>query len=394
MLRVGAGAVLLALVLTAPGHAQTEAAPDSANATAYSAEQLDQMVAPIALYPDDLLGQILMASTYPLEVVQADRWLQNPANASLRGDQLVQALQPMPWDASVKSLVAYPQILSMLDNNLDWMEQLGEAFLAQQGDVMDSVQRLRSRAQAAGTLAPTPQQMVQNNDQAIEIAPADSGTVYVPVYSPQVAYGAWPYPDYPPYDFYVPGYALGSYIAFPILVPYWGWDHWHWRHHEIDVDDGAGTPRFRPSPVRRGPWRHHPGHRGGVPYRDPTVRSRFEGGGDVHSAQGDFRGYSPAPGRSAPSNRPEVQPGRPALPPRRPEVQPVAPAPPIARAPIPITRPAMPRPEAPRAAPPMVQSRPPPALESFGRGAQVHTQEQRGVSSRMSAPAAGTGAHR
>jgi len=394
MLRVGVlvGAVLLALVSTAPGHAQTQAAPDAPGAGAYSAEQLDQMVAPIALYPDDLLGQILMAATYPLEVVQADRWLQDPANASLRGDQLVQGLQPMPWDASVKSLVAYPQILSMLDSNLDWMEQLGEAFLSQQADVMDSVQRLRSRAQAAGTLTPTPQQTVQNNDQAIEITPADSGTVYVPVYSPQVVYGAWPYPDYPPYDFYVPGYALGSYIAFPIVAPYWGWDHWRWRHHEIDIDDGAATSHFRPSPVRPAPWRHNPGHRGGVPYRDPTVRSRFERGGDVHSAQGDFRGYSSAPAKPVPSNRPEVQPYRPTPPPRRPDVQPVAPAPPIARAPI--VRPAMPRPEPPRAAPPMVESRPPPALESFGRGAQVHTQEQRGASSRMSAPVSGGGMRR
>src|SRR6266550_1776459 len=156
MLRVGVlvGAVLLALVSTAPGHAQTQAAPGAGD---YSAEQLDQMVAPIALYPDDLLGQILMAATYPLEVVQADRWLQDPSNASLRGSTLAQALQSLPWDASVKSLVAYPQILAWMDSALDWTEAAGDAFLAQQSDVMDSVQRLRTRARAAGTLSSTPQ---------------------------------------------------------------------------------------------------------------------------------------------------------------------------------------------------------------------------------------------
>ena len=210
--------VLCAALLTFPAIAQT--APDLAGmpppmaataspAPAYSTVQLDQMVAPIALYPDELLGQILMAATYPLEVVQADRWLQDPANAALHGDALTYALQSQPWDLSIKSLVAFPQILAMMDTSLDWTEQLGDAFLAQQPDLMDSVQRLRARARAAGTLASTPQQQVSGPDQAIEIAPADAGTVYVPVYDPRMAYGTWPYDDYPPADFFWPGFVLG-----------------------------------------------------------------------------------------------------------------------------------------------------------------------------------------
>jgi hypothetical protein len=121
-------------------------------ASPLTAEQFDQLVAPIALYPDPLIAQILMAATYPLEVVEADRWLQIPANAALRGDALTAALQQLPWDPSIKSLVPFPQLLHMMDANLQWTEQLGDAFLAQQADVMDAVQRLRKRAQAAGAL--------------------------------------------------------------------------------------------------------------------------------------------------------------------------------------------------------------------------------------------------
>src|SRR5580698_9318133 len=134
--------------------------------------QLDQLTAPIALYADPLLGQILMAATYPLEVVEAHRWLQDPANAALKGDQLVAALQQQSWDLSVKSLVPYPQILQMMDSDLDWTERIGDAFLGQQQAVMDSIQRLRKRAAGAGALTSTPQQTVSTEDQDIQIEPA------------------------------------------------------------------------------------------------------------------------------------------------------------------------------------------------------------------------------
>ncbi len=358
-------------LLATASHAQTGEAPGSDGAPVYSEIQLDQLLAPVALYPDGLLGQILMASTYPLEIVQADRWLQNPANASLRGTQLAQALQQISWDESVKSLVAFPQVLSMLDGNLDWTEQLGDAFLAQQPEVMDSVQRLRSRAQAAGTLAPSPQQTVTASDQSIEIAPADPGTVYVPVYAPEVAYGDWPDPDYPPYDFVVPGYAFGSFIGFAIVAPLWGWDQWDWRHHRLDVGPAAVNPRGGSRSIAQPmPWKHIPEHRGGVPYRDAGTRARFEGAADAHAAQGNFRGYAPA----APA---AMQPGRAALPSRSAEPAPVR---------APVNPPSAARRETPRAAAPMMQRPSAPALESFGHGPQVHAQEQRGASSRMSAP--------
>jgi hypothetical protein len=426
-----------------PGYPQSDGAPPPATVSTanYSPEQLDQLLAPIALYPDDLLGQVLMASTYPLEVVQADRWLQNPDNAALRGSALAQALQSMPWDGSVKSMVAYPQILAWMDSSLDWTEATGDAFLAQQAAVMDSVQRLRARAQAAGTLSSTPQQSVTSDGQDIEIAAPGNGMEYVPVYNPDAAYGSWPYPDYPPYGFSDPGYPFGTFIAIPLLVPYWGWDHWDWHRHRIDIDDGwhdgwHGRPGQDPGPGtghppqgRFKPWRHDPAHREGVPYRDPGTRAKYEGKTDIHAIQGNYRGY-PKPAQPGPQVRPPVTAGAPApqaqrTPPpmprpevqrpevQRPEVQrpdvqrpqvqrpqvqpPQVQRPEIARPeyqrPAPPPRVEMPRPAPPRPAPVAVERPMPPALESFGRGEEVHVQEQRGFTSRASAPPVQAPAH-
>ena len=141
-----------------------------------SAQQLNQLVAPIALYPDELVAQVLTAATYPAEIVEADRWLQDPANAALRGDELSAALDAQPWDPSVKSLVPFPQVLHMMDSNLSWTEQLGDAFLAQQDQVMDSVQRLRQRAQTAGGLQSNAQQVVDDQDGAVTIEPTTAHT--------------------------------------------------------------------------------------------------------------------------------------------------------------------------------------------------------------------------
>jgi hypothetical protein len=407
-MRIGAivATVLLACAwVSAPAVAQAQDAgagdPPAAATRLYSPEQLDQMLAPLALYPDDLLGQILMAATYPLEVVQADRWLQDPNNASLRGSTLAQALQSLPWDASVKSLVAYPQIVAWLDSGLDWTEAVGDAFLAQQADVMDSVQRLRALARTAGTLQSTPQETVTTNDQAIQITSPDSSVEYVPVYNPDVAYGTWPDSDYPPYDFEMPGYAVGTFIAFPILVGYWGWNHWDWHHHRIDVDPGGPmrpvrpVPAGRPAPTGRAvPWHHDPAHRGGVPYRDPVSRARFEGTPDQRAVRTDYRGYAPA--------RPEPVPLK-SPPQRSVATQPAAPRPQLAERPMPaptparvaqtpsyeVRRPVAPAPRPPemaRPAPAMVERPMAPAMESFGRGPQVNVQEQRGFVSRESAP--------
>ena len=216
LIRLIMGILAFAAIAPASLDAQTSAPPAQA-APLYTAAQLDQLLAPVALYPDQLLGQILMASTYPLEVVEAARWVEDPNNARLKGDQLAAALQDKDWDPSVKSLAPFPQILRMMDDRLDWMQKLGDAFLAQQNEVMDSVQRLRRQAEEAGTLQSSPQQTVTTQDQTITVEPANPNVVYVPVYDPTVVYGAWPYPDLPPYYFPPPGFVSGP----PVWPGFW-----------------------------------------------------------------------------------------------------------------------------------------------------------------------------
>jgi hypothetical protein len=196
--------------------AQDQPASTKPQQQSLDAGQLDQLVAPIALYPDPLLAQVLMASTYPLEIVQADRWAK--ANKSLKGDALTAALDKQDWDASVKQLVSTLTVLAMMNDKLDWTQALGDAVLAQQADVMDAIQRLRAKAQANGKLETTKQQKVTvTQDQGspiIEIEPASPEVVYVPYYDPGVVYGAWPYPAYPPYYFPPPaGWVVGGAIA-------------------------------------------------------------------------------------------------------------------------------------------------------------------------------------
>ena len=180
---------LLSVVLTGPvAHAQER--------PAFTQAELDQMLAPIALYPDPLLSQILMASTYPVEVVQAARW--SRANAPLDGEEAVRAAEPMAWDPSVKSLVAFPRVLDRMDEQLDWTERLGEAFLTQESQVMDTIQDLRWRADAAGNLAPGEEMRIVRDGRYIRIEPASPQIVYVPYYDPLVVYGAWRWPAYRP----------------------------------------------------------------------------------------------------------------------------------------------------------------------------------------------------
>lgn len=332
------------------------------------AEQLDQLTAPIALYPDSLLGSVLAASTYPLEVVEAARWLDEPGHQALKGDALAAALEPQAWDPSVKLLVSFPEVLNMMNSNLEWTERLGDAFLAQQTDVMDSVQRLRQRAAAKGFLRSTPQQTVSTEQGDITIAPANPDVIYVPYYVPTAVYGPWPWPDYPPYYFALtPGISYdGAFIGFgigiPIFEPYWGWYGWDWPAHGFRVI--ARTPRhgrpIRESQLPAGPWHHDLAHRRGVPYRDSATAARFLGA-DAASRR-PYRGFPPGP---AP----------------HPATQVPAPAPSHAHSgpgPKPMAQPSAGR--LPSAHPG------PPAFESFGRGPQVRGQENRGISSR-SAPA-------
>src|SRR5262245_66220051 len=184
----------------------------------FKREEIEQLVAPIALYPDVLVSQILMASTYPLEVVQADRWVK--ANKTLKGDALTKALETQNWDPSVKSLVNFPQVLAAMSEKLDVTQKLGDAFLAQQKDVMEAIQWLRAKAQGQGNLKTTKEQTVIVEQPAgqpavIKIEPTDPQVVYVPTYNPTVVYGAWPYPAYPPYPYYPYGvYVAGAELAF------------------------------------------------------------------------------------------------------------------------------------------------------------------------------------
>ena len=202
-------------------------------ASKLSQAQLEALVAPIALYPDPLVSQVLMASTYPLEVAEASNWLQ--ANKNLKGDALNQALQEQTWDASVKSLVSFPPVLEMMGTQLSWTQKLGDAVLAQQSDAMTAIQALRAKAKQSGALQTNAQQTIttqgSGSQQAIIIQPTNPQVIYVPAYNPTVVYGAWPYPAYPPYAYSPPGYSAGSMLlsfgaGMVVGAALWGGCHW------------------------------------------------------------------------------------------------------------------------------------------------------------------------
>ena len=253
--------LVLAITALAPfgAVAQTSNAPAAAaGSPLLKPAELDQLVAPIALYPDSLLSEVLMASAYPLDVVQAERWLQ--ANKNLKGDALKAAVDTQSWDPSIKSLVATPTVLEMMSTQLDWTQKLGDAVVAQQSDVMDTIQRLRAKAQANNKLTTTKEQTVTveqaEGKQVIAIAPTDPGTVYVPYYEPSVVYGDWPYADYPPYYFGAPPY-LGGFLATGLAFGagyalgrwggYWGGGV-NWNGGGITINrPGGGAGNWRPN---------------------------------------------------------------------------------------------------------------------------------------------------
>lgn len=334
------------------------AAPEAA--TPLTPAQLDQLTAPVALYSDPLLGMILTAATYPLEVVEAARWLDTDDHASLKGDTLNAALAQQSWDTSIKALVAVPEVLRMMNQNLEWMEQLGDAFLSQQADVMDSIQRLRHSAAASGALESSPQENVSTDEGEIVIDPASPDIIYVPCYAP-VIYGPWPWPAYPPFYFPYPAdYCYGGGLitfglGFGIAGPYWGWGSWNWLGHGFYVV-GPRRPHGGPGPKR--PWAHNPEHRHGVPYRDMATARRYLG-----PDAGAWRGYRGFP--AAPSRAPSHAPG--------PGIAPGY------------------RPFAPGGAPTRSG---PPLFQSYGPGPRVRSEASRGAFSR-GAPAArgGFGGH-
>ncbi len=229
---VAAAAVFFVPVgMTLAQDAPVPPAQQAAPVSALSPQQLDNLVAPLALYPDPLLSQVLVASTYPLEVVEANQWLQQ--NRQLTGTALIDAAKQENWDPSVQALVAFPDVLTRLNQDVRWTTDLGNAFLGQQKDVMAAIQRLRARAKANGKLQTTPQETVttqdQNGQSAISIQPADPQVIYVPTYDPTYIWGppAWGY--YPPLYYPTYGFGFGFGIPFGGLYLGWpGWGGWGW----------------------------------------------------------------------------------------------------------------------------------------------------------------------
>jgi hypothetical protein len=287
-------ATLLAALAAAPlamtpAHAQAVAQSQAPVSHVYTQAELDQMLAPIALYPDALLSQVLMAATYPIEVVEAARW--SRANPGLQGDAAVQAVQGEDWDPSVKSLCAFPQILQRMDEKLEWTRALGDAFLAQEPQMMDEVQKLRQRAQAAGNLRSDERIRVAQQGPVIVVEPASPEYFYVPYYDPLEVYGTWWWPDYRPVywspwpgyvrPYYRPGISVGFWWGRPIGLSLgfffgdfdWGRRHVRVTHNSYYYRDPVYVNRS--FAADRGRWQHDPQHRRGVDYRQAEVRQRF-----------------------------------------------------------------------------------------------------------------------
>ena len=279
--RLSSLATSLYLLLAASLGTLAQAQVAEVQSVAYSQEELDQLLAPVALYPDSLLAQVLTASTYPLEVVSAARFIDR--NRGLKGNSLAKAVEPYGWDASVTSLVQFPSVLAMMSDKLEWTQQLGDAFLDQPEVVMDTAQSLRAKAQAAGNLQSNDQQRVIVEERYIVIEPARPQVVFVPYYNPVVVYGNWWWPARPPWYWVPPpiyrpvGWsqvvATGVVwsVAIGITQSIWFDARPSWRdRHLTIINVNVGRPGYRP-----GVWAHNPVHRQGVSYRDVQTRDRF-----------------------------------------------------------------------------------------------------------------------
>jgi uncharacterized protein DUF3300 len=291
---VAASFVLLAAIWGVPpalAQQPQPAAQQQGAAQPLSAQQIDQLVAPIALYPDNLLGQILTASTYPLETVMAARW--SAANPNVKGRQLEDAMQQQTWDPSIKALAAVPQVLAMMNDKLDWTQALGDAYLSQPDDIAAAVQRLRLKADATGNLQGSTQQRVKRvrapqpiiidgrpEPEYIVIEPIDPDVIYVPIYDPYLVYGPWAYPAYRPFYWYPPGYVAVGVFGFgaPFIVGSALWAHYNWESRHVDIDVEHYN-RFNHTNIvntrANQTWQHDPVHRGNIPYSDPALQQKF-----------------------------------------------------------------------------------------------------------------------
>lgn len=288
----GAAFAFAFLLMATASHGQAAAqsaapvaAPPAQDAPApFPKEKLDQMLAPIALYPDQLVTNVLMASSYPRDVANAAKWLHEGNNGSLKGDALLDAIRPIDWDPSVKFLLPFPQLVQQLNDQPNWTQDLGAAFVNQQADVMGEVQHLRQLSMSCGKLNSTAQITVRRERGAITIAPANPAIVYVPVYNPTVVYGAWRYPAYPPLYFApAPGFVLagagfgldigiGYSSGFGVVGPLWGWSRPNWGRGFVNVDY-AQMNRF-------------------TSYNSTVINQRFAGGAWSHGGDARFGGRS------------------------------------------------------------------------------------------------------
>jgi hypothetical protein len=325
--RISRGVVALVCAsLLAPGEglllAQSAPAAAPAAEAKLSPDQLDSLVAPIALYPDSLLAQTLAASTYPLEIIQLQQWLAK--NKNLKDKALADAVAKQPWDPAVQAMAPLPDVVKRLADDIQWTTDLGNAFLDQQSDVMDAVQRMRKKAQEKGALASNEQQKVETKvveqKTVIIVESANPEVVYVPVYSPTVVYPppVYPYPPiyYPPYP---PGAAFVTFTAGVMIgAAIWGgaWGHCGWGHNDININVNNNFNRntnINTGNIGSGNrgggnnWSHNSQHRGGAPYSNKATASKYGGstkggagaqsrGGASASPQG--RGTSGGPGAS------------------------------------------------------------------------------------------------
>jgi hypothetical protein len=295
------GLLFLTILVSGPvasAQEQPSASPAQQAAPAkktFSQQDLDQIMAPVALHPDALLAQILMASTYPLEVIQAARWVS--ANPKLTGKALEDELAKQTWDPTVKALTAVPEVLKQMNDNLEWMQKLGDAFLAQQADVMTTVQALRAKAASTGNLKTTPEQTVKT--EVVEtktvyvIESAKPDVVYVPAYDPAAVYGSWAYPAYPPYYMYPPGYAYAPGLRFAagVVVGAAIWGNCNWGGNNVNVNVNRYN-NFNKTNINNGNWNHNAEHRKGVPYGDQGVANKYDrgSGGQGSQSRDGYRG--------------------------------------------------------------------------------------------------------
>ncbi len=339
----------------------------------YSTGQIEQFVAPVALYPDALLAQIFMAATYPGEVVEANGWAQQ--NPGLQGDSLAVALDGQNWDVSVKSLVPFPEVLNRMAVNVAWTQDLGNAFLVQPDDVTNAVQRLRHRSYDAGYLRTSQYQRVMVEQQYIQIMPVGLQLVYVPAYNPMVVYGpGWGYPTYyypammapPPY--YVSGNVISFGVGFAVGAALFG--AFDWNHH--DVYYGPNFYQYRgyhtnvvdwqrrypnESPGGRNTWQHNPVHRGATGYNNPVLQQKYGHATSEGTGTATAPTNNPPPGVKIPPparhpTEPIAKPAQPATHPREPVAKPPQPvdSSPAARGSSPATCNASPAAEEPHPA--------------------------------------------